>query len=457
LFDVLVKKHYDNAASLKVVCAKRGNPFMPNVVAVGLQWGDEGKGKIIDILSEFSDVVVRYQGGANAGHTIVVGDEKIVLHLMPSGILHKGTYCVIGNGVVLDPETLQGEINELKAHGHMVDDSRLMISGRAHLIMPYHKKLDVLRESEKKQKIGTTGRGIGPAYEDRAARMGIRVIDLLDKKVFRDRVRENLKLKNFIIQRYYKAEPFKLRDVVSQYGAYRDLLKRYVGDNVQFLHRSMEEGKSLLFEGAQGAYLDLDHGTYPFVTSSNTLAGNAACGAGIAPGAIDYVLGVLKAYTTRVGEGPFPTELSGPEGELMREKGGEYGATTGRPRRCGWFDAVIARRAVIMNGVKAIALMKLDVLDSFDTINVCVKYRIGKKVYADPPLGLKDLAVCEPVYERMEGWRQPVQDAATFEDLPENAKRYIKRLEELTGVPTGFVSTGPRRDSTLILQNPFRP
>ncbi|MGD0228939.1 MAG: adenylosuccinate synthase [Syntrophorhabdales bacterium] len=430
---------------------------MPNVVAVGLQWGDEGKGKIIDILSEFSDVVVRYQGGANAGHTIVVGDEKIVLHLMPSGILHKGTYCVIGNGVVLDPETLQGEINELKAHGHMVDDSRLMISGRAHLIMPYHKKLDVLRESEKKQKIGTTGRGIGPAYEDRAARMGIRVIDLLDKKVFRDRVRENLKLKNFIIQRYYKAEPFKLRDVVSQYGAYRDLLKRYVGDNVQFLHRSMEEGKSLLFEGAQGAYLDLDHGTYPFVTSSNTLAGNAACGAGIAPGAIDYVLGVLKAYTTRVGEGPFPTELSGPEGELMREKGGEYGATTGRPRRCGWFDAVIARRAVIMNGVKAIALMKLDVLDSFDTINVCVKYRIGKKVYADPPLGLKDLAVCEPVYERMEGWRQPVQDAATFEDLPENAKRYIKRLEELTGVPTGFVSTGPRRDSTLILQNPFRP
>ena len=360
---------------------------MSNVVAVGLQWGDEGKGKIIDILSEFADVVVRYQGGANAGHTIVVGEEKIVLHLMPSGILHKNTCCVIGNGVVLDPATLEEEINGLKAAGHMVDDSRLLISARSHLIMPYHKKLDMLRESEKKQKLGTTGRGIGPAYEDRASRMGIRVIDLLDKRVFRERVRENLKLKNFLIQRYYKAEPFKLRDVIKEYDAYRGLLKRYVGDNVQFLHKSMEEGKSLLFEGAQGAHLDVDHGTYPFVTSSNTLAGNASCGAGVPPGAIDHVEGVCKAYTTRVGEGPFPTELIGPEGELMREKGGEYGATTGRPRRCGWFDAVIVRRAVVLNGVKAIALMKLDVLDAFDTINVCVKYRIGRKVYADPPSG----------------------------------------------------------------------
>jgi adenylosuccinate synthase len=243
--------------------------------------------------------------------------------------------------------------------------------------------------------------------------------------------------------------------VVNEYAAFRDMFKKYVGDNVQFLHRSMEEGKSLLFEGAQGAYLDVDHGTYPFVTSSNTLAGNAACGAGVAPGAIDYVLGVCKAYTTRVGEGPFPTELTGPEGQLIREKGGEYGATTGRPRRCGWFDAVIARRAVAMNGVKAIALMKLDVLDAFDTINVCVKYRIGRKTYSDPPLGLKDLSLCEPVYERMEGWKQPIEGAATFEDLPENAKRYVKRLEELTGAPTGIVSTGPRRDSTLILHSPF--
>jgi adenylosuccinate synthase len=428
---------------------------MSNVVAVGLQWGDEGKGKIIDILSEFADVVVRYQGGANAGHTIVVDKQKVVLHLMPSGILHEDKFCVIGNGVVVDPEILKKEIEELKALGYMKDDKKFIISARAHLIMPYHKKLDALREGEKKKKIGTTGRGIGPAYEDRASRVGIRVIDLLDKRVFRERLRENLKLKNFLIKKYYKDEPFKLRDLVDSYGAYRELFKKYVGDNVQFLHKSMEEGKSILFEGAQGAYLDVDHGTYPFVTSSNTLAGNAACGAGVAPGSIDQVLGVCKAYTTRVGEGPFPTELNTPEGELMREKGGEYGATTGRPRRCGWFDAVIVRRAVLMNGVRAIALMKLDVLDHFDTINICVKYRIGKKVYADPPLAVKDLSICEPVYERMDGWKTSIGDAKSFEELPENAKRYIKRLEELIGVPVGIISTGPERTSTLMLQRPF--
>ncbi len=428
---------------------------MSNVVTVGLQWGDEGKGKIVDILSEFADVIVRYQGGANAGHTIVVGNQKVILHLMPSGILHKNKYCVIGNGVVLDPETLKEEIDELRRLGHMGDDKRLMISARAHLIMPYHKKLDLLREAEKTKKIGTTGRGIGPAYEDRVARTGIRVIDLLDKKIFREKVRENLKLKNFLIKRYYKDEPFNLRDVINQVGAHRDLLKKYVGDNVQLLQKSMEEGKSLLFEGAQGAYLDIDHGTYPFVTSSNTLSGNVACGAGVSPGSIDYVLGVCKAYTTRVGEGPFPTELAGPEGEAMRQKGAEFGATTGRPRRCGWFDAVLLRRAVLLNGTKAVALMKLDVLDEFETINVCVKYRIGKKVYSDPPLAMKDLSLCEPVYERMDGWNEPVSGAKTFEDLPQNAKRYVKRLEELIGVPVGIISTGAQRDKTIMLQNPY--
>ncbi len=428
---------------------------MSNVVAVGLQWGDEGKGKIIDILSRSAHVIVRYQGGANAGHTIVVGNQKIILHLIPSGILHKDKYCVIGNGVVLDPEILQKEIDELKGHGYMQDDRKFMVSARAHLIMPYHKKLDALREAQKKKKIGTTGRGIGPAYEDRASRIGIRVIDLLDKKVFREKVKENLELKNFIIKRYYKDEPLKLRDVIEQYGPYRDLLKRYVGDNVNFLHKCMEEGKRVLFEGAQGAYLDVDHGTYPFVTSSNTLAGNAACGAGVAPGSIGSVFGVCKAYTTRVGEGPFPTELNGPEGELMREKGGEYGATTGRPRRCGWFDSVIVRRAVALNGAKAISLMKLDVLDHFDTINICVKYRIGKKVFADPPLSMKDLAVCEPVYEQVDGWREAVKDAKGLEDLPVNSRRYIKRIEELIGVPVGMISMGADRDRTLILQNPF--
>jgi adenylosuccinate synthase len=428
---------------------------MPNVVAVGLQWGDEGKGKIIDILSEFADVIVRFQGGANAGHTIVVGEEKIVLHLMPSGILRKDKFCVIGNGVVLDPETLRKEIDELKARGYMKDDARFMISARAHIIMPYHKKLDILREAEKKNKIGTTGRGIGPAYEDRAARTGIRVIDVLDKRTFREKVRENLKVKNFLIKRYYKDEPFKLRDVVEEVGAHRDLLKKYAGDNVLFLHKSLEEGKSILFEGAQGAYLDIDHGTYPFVTSSSTLAGNAASGAGVRASALDYVLGVCKAYTTRVGEGPFPTELNGPEGEAMRTKGGEFGATTGRPRRCGWFDAVLARRSVVMNGAKAIALMKLDVLDEFEMISMCVKYRIGRKLYADPPLAIKDLSICEPIYERMEGWKRSIADVKTFEDLPENAKRYVKRLEELVGVPVTFVSTGARRDRTIVLQNPF--
>jgi adenylosuccinate synthase len=429
---------------------------MSNVVAVGLQWGDEGKGKIIDILSGYADVIVRYQGGANAGHTIVVGDKKIVLHLMPSGILHEDKYCVIGNGVVLDPATLKKELDELKALGYLKDDRRFMISARAHLIMPYHKKLDALRESEKKQKIGTTGRGIGPAYEDRVSRTGIRVIDFLDKKVFRERVRENLKFKNFLIKRYYKEEPFNLREVLNEVGAYRDVLKKYVGDNVQFLHKSMEEGKSLLFEGAQGTYLDIDHGTYPFVTSSNTLSGNAACGAGVSPSSIDYVLGVCKAYTTRVGEGPFPTELMGAEGEAMREKGGEYGATTGRPRRCGWFDAVILRRAVLLNGINALALMKLDVLDEFDTINVCVKYRIGKRTYMDPPLAMKDLAQCEPVYERLDGWKESLVNVKSFEELPQNAKRYINRLEELVGVPIGMISTGPERSSTIILQNPYQ-
>ncbi len=428
---------------------------MPNVVAVGLQWGDEGKGKIIDILSEFADVIVRFQGGANAGHTIVVGKEKIVLHLMPSGVLHRDKHCVIGNGVVLDPETLKKEIDELKAHGYMKDDSRLLISARAHLIMPYHKKLDILREAEKTRKIGTTGRGIGPAYEDRVARTGIRVIDVLDKRAFREKVRENLMVKNFLIKKYYKDEPFKLRDVVDEVGKYRDLLKKYVGDNVLFLRRSMEEGKSVLFEGAQGTYLDIDHGTYPFVTSSSTVAGNAASGAGVPPSSLEYVLGVCKAYTTRVGEGPFPTELAGAEGEAMRRRGEEYGSTTGRPRRCGWFDAVTVRRAVAMNGVKAVALMKLDVLDEFDTINVCVKYRISRKLYSDPPLAMKDLGSCEPVYERMEGWKQSIAGVTGFEGLPENAKRYVKRLEELIGVPVTIVSTGARRDSTLIIQNPF--
>ena len=429
---------------------------MPNVVAFGLQWGDEGKGKIIDLLSESADIVVRYQGGANAGHTIVVGEKKVVLHLVPSGMLHEGTSCFIGNGVVLDPSALVAEIEELKSLGFMKDDKQLKVSACAHLIMPYHKRLDVLREAASGgRKIGTTGRGIGPAYEDKASRLGIRVVDLLDKKVFSEKVRENLKIKNFLIKRYYKGEALRPRDILKEYAEYRRLLKKYVADTPHLLQEHLRKRKNILFEGAQGTYLDIDHGTYPYVTSSNTIAGNAACGAGMPPGSIDHVLGVCKAYTTRVGEGPFPTELSGPEGGLMRELGGEFGATTGRPRRCGWFDAVIARRAVALSGVNGLAVMKLDVLDAFDTIEMCVQYKVGKRLYTQPPLALKGWALCEPVYERAAGWNTSTKGITRYEDLPANARRYLERLEQLVGVPIDIVSTGPERTHTIIRKNPF--
>lgn len=428
---------------------------MPNAAVVGLQWGDEGKGKIIDMLSRHADVIVRYQGGANAGHTIVVGAEKIVLHLIPSGMLHENKYCVIGNGVVLDPAVLEQEVRGLKEQGYMKDDKRLLISGQTHLIMPYHKRLDGLREAGTTKKIGTTGRGIGPAYEDRASRMGIRVTDFLDKRIFAEKVRENLKIKNFLIKRYYKQEPLKAREIIADYGQYRPLIKKYVGDTSLFINDNMRRGKSVLFEGAQGTLLDIDHGTYPFVTSSNTVVGHSACGAGVSPSSVGYVLGICKAYATRVGEGPFPTELFGQEGELIREKGGEYGATTGRPRRCGWFDAVVARRAVMLNGAAGLAVMKLDVLDGFSSIDVCVKYRIGRKTYADPPLALHDLSRCEPVYETLEGWKGSVKDVRNYDELPEGARKYLRRLEELVGVPISLISTGAERDSTIVLRDPF--
>jgi adenylosuccinate synthase len=429
---------------------------MPSVVAFGLQWGDEGKGKVIDLLSRDADVVVRYQGGANAGHTIVVGTEKIVLHLVPSGMLHSGTMCIVGNGVVVDPAVLVAEVEELKRLGHMKDDRQLKLSAFAHLIMPYHKRLDTLREAAASdKKIGTTGRGIGPAYEDKANRSGIRVIDLLDKKMFSEKVRENLKLKNFLIKRYYKGEPLRAREVLKEYESYRKFLKKYVADTPAVIHESMKKKKKILFEGAQGTYLDIDHGTYPYVTSSNTVAGNAAGGSGVGPTSIDYVLGVSKAYTTRVGEGPFSTELHGPVGELIRERGGEFGATTGRPRRCGWFDAVIARRAVALNGVNGLAIMKLDVLDAFETIPVCVGYRVGKKTVDQPPLTLKGWASVEPVYEELPGWKSNTSGISRFEELPVKAQQYVRRLEELAGAPIDIISTGPERDHTILLRNPF--
>jgi adenylosuccinate synthase len=428
---------------------------MANVGVVGVQWGDEGKGKIIDILSEKADVIVRFQGGANAGHTIVAGGKKVILHLIPSGILHQSKQCVVGNGVVLDPEVFENEIKELKSLGFVSDDKKLMISSLAHLIMPYHKKLDALKESKGSKKIGTTGRGIGPAYEDKVSRMGIRVIDLLDKKVFSEKVKQNLEIKNFLIKRYYKDEPFKARDVIKTYGNYRKLLKKYSGDTVHFLHKCIEEGRAVLFEGAQGTYLDIDHGTYPYVTSSNTVAGNMAAGSGVPPTAISYILGICKAYTTRVGEGPFPTELFGEEGDRMRDVGAEYGSTTGRPRRCGWFDAVLARRAVKLNGITGFALMKLDVLDGFDKIKICTGYRIGGRIHARPPLSVGDFYRSEPVYEEMEGWKTSIRGVNKYEHLPFKAKRYLARLEELSNTRIDMISTGPERESTIILRNPF--
>ena len=428
---------------------------MPNVGVVGVQWGDEGKGKIIDLLSGFADIIVRFQGGANAGHTIVANDKKVILHLVPSGILREGKYCVIGNGVVLDPEVLQKEIVEVKSLGHMKNDKKFMVSGLAHIIMPYHKKLDMLRESKGKNKIGTTGRGIGPAYEDKVSRLGIRVIDLLDKKVFSEKVKQNLEIKNFLIKKYYKDEPFKAREIIKSYDGYRKLLKKYCADTTSFLGKSIEGRKKILFEGAQGTYLDVDHGTYPYVTSSNTVSGNIASGAGVPPTAINYVLGICKAYTTRVGEGPFPTELSDETGDRMRQIGGEYGATTGRPRRCGWFDAVIAKRAVRLNGIKGLALMKLDVLDGFDTIKICTGYKIGGKLCAEPPMSADAYYRVEPVYEEIDGWKAPIKGIEKYENLPANAKNYMKRLEELVQVRIDIVSTGPERENTLVLNNPF--
>jgi len=429
---------------------------MPNVGAVGVQWGDEGKGKIIDILSGYADVIVRFQGGANAGHTIVAGGKKVVLHLIPSGILHEGKYCIIGNGVVLDPEVFEKEVQELKGLGFIKDDKKLIVSGLAHVIMPYHKKLDALKESKVKKKIGTTGRGIGPAYEDKISRMGIRVIDLLDKKVFSEKVKQNLEIKNFMIKKYYKDEGFQARSIIKTFAEYRRLLKKYVADSTAFLHKSIEQKKRILFEGAQGTYLDIDHGTYPYVTSSNTVSGNMFSGSGAPPTSVAYILGICKAYTTRVGEGPFPTELFGEEGELIRKIGDEYGATTGRPRRCGWFDAVIVRRAVKTNGIKGLSMMKLDVLDAFDKIKICTGYRAGKRTISQPPMSIVDYSRYEPVYEEVDGWKTSTRGMTKYDDLPVNARRYLQRLGELVDAPIDIISTGPERESTIILNNPFR-
>ena len=426
-----------------------------SVVIVGAQWGDEGKGKIVDILTEEAGTIVRFQGGNNAGHTVIVGDEKFVLHLIPSGILHKKKRCLIGNGVVVDIEVLLGEIGSLKKRKRFAEGD-LIISKDAHLIMPYHKRLDIVREERRgKKKIGTTGRGIGPAYEDKVGRCGLKCGDLLDMKRFEAKLTAALKDKNEILRKVHGEKGFSKKAILEEYKGYARRLKGQIQDTSLLLHKDIQAGKKVLFEGAQGTLLDIDHGTYPYVTSSSTVSGGAACGAGVGPGELGNIIGVMKAYTTRVGEGPFPTELTCAEGENLRSSGGEFGATTGRPRRCGWFDGVAGRYAARVNGLSGLVITKLDVLDSLDYIKVCTGYRYKGKILRDFPTDLEVLEKCTPIFRRFKGWKEKTSAIRDYKRLPKLAKAYIGELEKLMGLKAVIVSVGPKREETIIRKNPF--
>ena len=426
---------------------------MPNIVVVGTQWGDEGKGKVVDVITPHVDVVVRYQGGNNAGHTVVVGREKYVFHSLPSGILHPGCRCVIGCGVVVDPGSLIEEMEAMVSRGVTLDGN-LFISKNAHLIMPYHPALD--RASEAKlgaRRIGTTGKGVGPAYVDKAARVGIRMADLLDEKLFRDKLEANVAQTNRVLRDIYDAPTFSVEEILFPYLRYAGWLAPYITDTALLLSKWIERGYSVLFEGAQGTMLDLDHGTYPFITSSSTTSGGAATGTGVPPTRIDGVLGIAKAYTTRVGAGPFPSEMQGPLGETIRARGNEYGATTGRPRRCGWFDAVVLRYAVRINGIDTVALTKLDVLDQCETVEICTGYRYRGEILTEFPEEETVLMAVEPVYEELSGWMSPTGGATNETDLPAKARQYLARLEELIGVPLCLISTGAVRRDTIVCES----
>jgi adenylosuccinate synthase len=417
-----------------------------NIAVLGAQWGDEGKGKIVDLLTRHFSIVARYQGGHNAGHTVYAGGRKFVLRLLPSGILHEGITCVIGNGLVVDPQALFAEIDELGRAGIAVGD-RLVISDKAHLILPYHRELDLLSEARRgERRIGTTSRGIGPAYEDKIARRGVRVGDLANADSLEEAVQQNVAARNRLIA----DSTMDWRQVLTELKAAWTRMAPWVADVSLFLARAREAGRSIMFEGAQGTLLDIDHGTYPYVTSSNATIGGALTGLGIGPRAIDGVLGVAKAYTTRVGEGPLPTELTGELGNRLRESGQEFGAVTGRPRRCGWYDAVAVRYAVRVNGLDALALTKLDVLDGLDEVQVCTAYRCRGATLTEMPGDLSQLAACEPIYERLPGWTSPSAGVRDFDRLPGEARAYIARLEEITGVPAAVVSTGSAREDTII-------
>jgi len=420
-------------------------------IIVGAQWGDEGKGKIVDLLSEQVDIVARYQGGANAGHTIVIDGEQYILHLVPSGILHKNTICVIGNGVVIDPLALLEEIEFLKSKGISVD-GRLWISHRAHLIMPYHKLLDQAKESkDADRKIGTTGRGIGPAYVDKVNRMGIRIVDLLDRDTLEEKLRTNIKEKNEILKKIYREKEMDVDQIINEYLDFDKKIDPYIKDVSTFLNESLKDGKQILLEGAQGTLLDIDFGTYPYVTSSNPTSGGACAGVGIGPTKIESVLGVIKAYTTRVGMGPFPTEIGDEEDFDLRDLGGEYGATTGRPRRCGWFDAVIAKFAVQVNGLDSFALTKLDVLDTLEEVKVCVAYKYKGKTITTFPSEMRILENCEPVYESFPGWQKPTSGIRSYQDLPANAKAYLDAIKNLTQTDFSIISVGSGREQTILM------
>jgi adenylosuccinate synthase len=420
-----------------------------NLCVLGAQWGDEGKGKIVDLLTPRFDIVARYQGGHNAGHTVYVNGTKFVLRLIPSGILHPGITCVIGNGVVVDPTALFAEVDELARNGVEVG-SRLVVSDKAHLILPYHRDLDLLSEARRgERKIGTTSRGIGPAYEDKIARRGIRVGDLADPKGLEANIRDNVTARNRLVH----DSTMDWRQVFDELMERAKRLRPLVRDVSLLLSDEMRAGKSVLFEGAQGTLLDIDHGTYPYVTSSNASVGGVCTGLGIGPRSIGAVLGVVKAYTTRVGEGPLPTELSGEMGQRLRDSGNEYGAVTGRPRRCGWYDAVAVRYSVRINGLDALALTKLDVLDGLERIDICTSYRCGSRTLTEFPSDLGQLAACAPVYESMPGWSQPTKGVRRYGDLPEKARHYIARLEEVTGVAAAVISTGSERDETILRED----
>jgi len=424
-------------------------------LVLGAQWGDEGKGKVVDLFTEEADVVVRFSGGHNAGHTVVIKGEKYILHLIPSGIMHDGKINIIGNGVVIDPEALIEEINDLQARG-ISFEGRFFVSKRAHLIMPYHKIFDKHSEAKKgSKKIGTTGRGIGPSYADKMARVGLRICDLYDEDVLKEKVYQNVEEVNLIAERIHGLEPLDPQEIFENYKKYGEIIKPYVAETSYMINKLYSEGKNIMLEGAQGTLLDVDHGTYPFVTSSNPTAGGAFTGTGLAPQSLNNVVGVLKAYTTRVGSGPFPTELEDEVGQRLRDIGGEYGATTGRPRRCGWLDLVATKYAKMLSGINYIALTKLDVLTGFDKIKVCVGYEYNGKVFETFPPEIKILENLTPVYKEFDGWTEDISKVRKYEDLPENAKKYVEFIKNELCVEYALISLGTDREETIILNEVF--